>query len=123
LGPDPELRIQLIASLKTVSAGSIGKELLIKPWMISGIERPLAALQNAPMEPTRPLGRESTAVMAANIGRELRELRLALAHSRGDLVAEPRITAAALTHLLLCSRELLQNLLIDTARRPRRIER
>ena len=123
MGPDPELRIQLIASLKTVSAGSIGKELLIKPWMISGIERPLAALQNAPMEPTRPLGRESTAVMAANIGRELRELRLALAHSRGDLVAEPRITAAALTHLLLCSRELLQNLLIDTARRPRRIER
>jgi len=123
LGPGPELRIQLIASLKTVSAGSIGKELLIKPWMISGIERPLAALQNAPMEPTRPLGRESTAVMAANIGRELRELRLALAHSRGDLVAEPRITAAALTHLLLCSRELLQNLLIDTARRPRRIER
>ena len=123
MGPGPELRIQLIASLKTVSAGSIGKELLIKPWMISGIERPLAALQNAPMEPTRPLGRESTAVMAANIGRELRELRLALAHSRGDLVAEPRITAAALTHLLLCSRELLQNLLIDTARRPRRIER
>jgi hypothetical protein len=36
-----ELRIQLIASLKTVSAGSIAKELLIKPWMISGIERPL----------------------------------------------------------------------------------
>ena len=83
----------------------------------------LTALQNAPMEPTRPLRRESTAVMAANIGRELTELRAALAHSRGDLVAELRITAAALAHLLLCSRELLQNLLIDTARRPRRIER
>ncbi len=55
------------------------------------------------MEPTRPLRRESTAVMAANIGRELREIRAALAHSRGDLVAEPRITAAALAHLLLCS--------------------
>ena len=41
---------------------------------------------------------------------------------RGNLVAEPRITATALAHLLLCSRELLQNLLIDTARRPRRIE-
>jgi hypothetical protein len=27
-----------------------------------------------------------------------------------------------LAHLLLCSRELLQNLLIDTASRPRRIE-
>ena len=75
------------------------------------------------MEPPRPLRRESTAVMAANIGRELREIRAALAHSRGDLVAEPRITATALAHLLLCSRELLQNLLIDTARRPRRIER
>ncbi len=43
--------------------------------------------------------------MAANIGRELREIR------------------AALAHLLICSRELLQNLLIDTARRLRRIER
>jgi hypothetical protein len=103
--------------------GSIENEQLIRPLMISGIERPLAALQNAPMEPTRPLGRESTTVMAASIGRELRELRAALAHSRGHLVAEPRITAAALAHLLLCSRELLQNLLIDTARRPRRIER
>jgi hypothetical protein len=91
--------------------------------MISGMERPLAPLQNAPMEPTRPLRRESTSVMAANIGRELRELRAALADSRGDLVAEPRITAAVLTHLLLCSRELLQNLLIDTASLPRRIER
>ena len=113
----------MIASVKTVSAGSIGKELLISAWMISGIERPLAALQNAPMEPAKPLPRETTAEMAANIGREVRELRAALAHSRGDLVAEPLITAAALAHLLLCSRELLQNLLIDTARRPRRIER
>ena len=90
--------------------------------MFKALQR-LNALQNAPMEPTRPLRRESTAVMAANIGRELTELRAALAHSRGDLVAEPRITAAALAHLLLCSRELLQNLLIDTARRARRIER
>jgi hypothetical protein len=61
--------------------------------------------------------------MAANIGREMREIRAALANSRGDQVAAPRITAAALAHLLLCSRELLQNLLIDTARLPRRIER
>ena len=73
--------------------------------------------------PPRSSLRESTPVMAANIGRELRELRAALAHSRGDLVAEPRITAAVLAHLLFCSCELLQNLLIDTARRPRRIER
>jgi len=113
----------LIASRKTVSAGSIGNAQLNSAWMISGIERPLVPLQNAPMETTRPLRRESTAEMAANIGREFREIRAALAHSRGDLVAEPRITAAALAHLLLCSRELLQNLLIDTARRPRRIER
>jgi hypothetical protein len=27
-----------------------------------------------------------------------------------------------MAHLLICSRELLQNLLIDTARRPQRIE-
>ena len=40
----------------------------------------------------------------------------------GDRVAEPRITAAALAHLLLCSRELLQKLLIDTTSRPRRIK-
>lgn len=70
-----------------------------------------------------PPGRESTAVMAANISRELRVIRATLAECRGDRAAEPRITAAALAHLLLCSRELLQNLLIDTASRPRRIER
>ena len=122
MGPALGLSRQLIDSRKTVSAGLIGREQLISAWMISGIERPLAPLQNAPMEPTRPLRRETTAVMAANIGRELREIRAALANSRGDLVAEPRITAAALAHLLLCSRELLQSLLIDTARLPRRIE-
>ena len=123
MGPALELSRQLIGSRKTVSAGSIRNERLISAWMISGIERPLAALQNAPMEPSRPLGRESTAVMAANIGREMREIRAALADSRGDVVAEPRIKAGAQAHLLICSRELLQNLLIDTARRPRRIER
>ena len=123
MGPCSGLRLQLIALPKTVSAGSTRNEQLISAWMISGIERPLAPLQNAPMEATRSLRRESTAEMAANIGRELREIRAALANSRGDRVAEPRITAAALAHLLLCSRELLQNLLIDTARRPRRIER
>ena len=61
--------------------------------------------------------------MVRNIGREIREIRAALVNSREDLVAEPRITAAALAHLLITSKELLQNLLIDTARRPRRIER
>ena len=74
-------------------------------------------------KPPRSAPRESTAMMAANIGREITELRATLAHSRGDWVAEPRITAAVMAHLLLCSSELLQNLLIDSARRPRRIER
>jgi hypothetical protein len=67
--------------------------------------------------------RESTAAMTANISRELCELQAALADCRGDRVAEPRVTAARLVHLLVSSRELLQNLLIDTARRPRRISR
>jgi hypothetical protein len=67
--------------------------------------------------------RESTEAMAANIGREVRELRAALAEVRGDLVAEPKVTAALLAHLLVSSSELLQNLLIDTAQRPRRISR
>ena len=74
-------------------------------------------------KPPRSSPRESTEAMVRNIGRELTELRAALADSRRDQVAEPRITAAAMAHLLLCSRELLLNLLIDTARRPRRIER
>ncbi len=79
-------------------------------------------LQSCLMEQSsRQLRRESTAEMAANISRELREFRAALAECRGDLAAEPRVTAATLAHLLLSSRELLQNLLIDTARRPRRI--
>jgi len=37
---------------------------------------------------------------------------------RGDRVAEPKITAALLVHLLVSTRELLQNQLIDTAHRP-----
>ena len=36
-----------------------------------------------------------------------------------DLLAEPKVTAAVLIHLLVSSAELLRNLLIDTARRPR----
>jgi hypothetical protein len=67
--------------------------------------------------------RETTDAMVRNIGREVRELRVALGECRGDLVAEPKVTAALLAHLLISSKELLQNLLIDTARRPRKIER
>jgi len=70
----------------------------------------------------RRLGqRESTAEMAANIDRELRELRPVLARCRGDRVAEPKVTAALLAHLLISSREFHQNLLIDTAQRPVRL--
>ena len=65
--------------------------------------------------------RESTAEMAANIDRELRELGSVLARCRGDRVAEPKVTAVLLAHLLISSRELLQNLLIDTAQRPVRL--
>lgn len=66
--------------------------------------------------------RESTAEMAANIDRELGELRTVLARCRGDRVGEPKVTAALLAHLLISSRELLQNLLIDTAQRPVRLD-
>ena len=65
--------------------------------------------------------RESTAEVAANIERELREVRSVLARCRGDRVAEPKVKAALLAHLLISSRELLQNLLIDTAQRPLRL--
>jgi len=80
-------------------------------------------LQSGAMERCR-LGskqRESTAEMAANIDRELGELRTVLARCRCDRVGEPKVTAALLAHLLISSRELLQNLLIDTAQRPVRL--
>lgn len=54
--------------------------------------------------PQRPTSRESTAAMTANINRELRELKAALAGCRGDRMAKPRLTAALLAHLLLSSR-------------------
>ena len=77
------------------------------------------------MEPPRlgSMRRETTEAMVRNIGREVRELRAALVQCRGDLVAEPKVTAALLAHLLISRKALLQNLLIDTARRPRKIER
>jgi hypothetical protein len=65
--------------------------------------------------------RESTEAMMRNIGRELAEIEQAISLCRGDWVAEPRLTGTWLAHLLICSKELLHNLLIDTARRPQRI--
>ena len=64
---------------------------------------------------------ETTAVMAANIGRELDEIEQALERCRGDREAEPRLMGTWMAHLLIGSRALLHSLLIDTARRPRRI--
>jgi hypothetical protein len=41
---------------------------------------------------------------------------------RGDADAEARLTGIWMAHLLISSKELLHNLWIDTARKPRRIE-
>jgi len=59
--------------------------------------------------------------MVRNIGRELVDIEQAMGRCRGDLVAEPKLTGTWMAHLLICSQELLHNLLIDTARRPPRI--
>ena len=41
--------------------------------------------------------------------------------NRNEVVAEPKLTGTWMAHLLISSQELLQNLLIATARRPQRI--
>ena len=75
-----------------------------------------------PMQiPLRPCPRESTEAMVRNIARELAEIEQAISRCRGDRVAEPRLTGIWLAHLLISSKELFHNLLIDTARRPQRI--
>ncbi|MCP9852793.1 hypothetical protein KBZ14_07900 [Synechococcus sp. HJ21-Hayes] len=71
--------------------------------------------------PPRPTPRETTEAMVRNIGRELVDIEQAMGRCRGDLVAEPKLTGTWMAHLLICSKELLHNLLIDTARRPQRI--
>jgi hypothetical protein len=68
--------------------------------------------------PPQPTPRESTVAMVRNIGRELAEIEQAIRQCRGDLVAEPKLTGTWLAHLLISSRELLHNLLIDMATRP-----
>ena len=72
--------------------------------------------------PPRPTPRETTEAMVRNIGRELGEIERGMDRCRGDAVAEPRLTGTLMAHLLICSKELLHNLLIDTAPQPRRIE-
>ena len=72
-------------------------------------------------KPPRPTPRESTETMVRNIGRELAEIEQAIDRFRGDRVAEPQLTGTWMAHLLISSKKLLHNLLIDTARRPRQI--
>ena len=69
--------------------------------------------------PPRQAASETTEAMVRNISRELAEIDQAIGRCRGDREAEPRLTGTWMAHLLISSRELLQNLLIDTARRPR----
>jgi len=71
--------------------------------------------------PPRPTPRETTDAMVRNIGRELAEIEQAIGRCRGDLIAEPKLTGSWMAHLLFTSRDLLQNLLIDTAKKPKRI--
>jgi hypothetical protein len=65
--------------------------------------------------------RETTEAMVRHIGRELAEIEQAIRSCRGDLVAEPELTGTWMAHLLISSNALLHNLLIDTAKRPQRI--
>jgi hypothetical protein len=69
----------------------------------------------------RQTPRESTEAMVRNIGRELTEIEQAMRQCRDDLVAEPKLTGTWMAHLLISSKELLHNLLIDTAKRPQRL--
>jgi hypothetical protein len=71
--------------------------------------------------PPRPTPRETTEAMVRNIGRELAEIEQAIGCCRGDLIAEPKLTGTWMAHLLISSRDLLHNLLIDTTKRPERI--
>jgi hypothetical protein len=72
-------------------------------------------------KPPVPTPRETTEAMVRNIGRELDEIERAIHRCRGDAVAEPRLTGTWMAHLLISSRELVQNLLIDTSRLPQRL--
>ena len=71
-------------------------------------------------KPPQATPRECTEAIVRNIGRELAEIEQAIGRCRGDRVAEPRLTGTWMAHLMISSNELLHNLLIDTARRPRR---
>jgi hypothetical protein len=72
-------------------------------------------------KPPVPTPRETTEAMVRNIGRELAEIEQAISHCRGDHEAEPRLTGTWMAHLLITIKELLHNLLIDTAKLPQRL--
>ncbi len=75
------------------------------------------------MQNRRPQSaRESTEAMVRNIDRELVEIKQAIRRCSGDPIAEPKLTGSWMAHLLICSKELLHSLLIDTAQKPDRIE-
>ena len=57
-----------------------------------------------------------------SIGRELADIEQAMGQCRGDAIAEPRVTGTWMAHLLISSKELLLNLLIEGAGKPQRIE-
>ncbi len=71
--------------------------------------------------PPKPTPRETTEAMVRNIDRELAEIQQAISRCRGDRIEEPRLTGTWMAHLLISSKELLHNLLIDTAKRPQRL--
>jgi hypothetical protein len=79
----------------------------------------MEAMQKPP--PSTP--RESTEAMVRNIGRELAEIEQAIDRCRGDAESEPQLTGTWLAHLVVSSKELLTNLLIESAKRPRQNER
>lgn len=90
--------------------------------MIEGFHQHVDARVKPMPTPPRPTPRETTEAMVHNIGCELAEIEQAIGHCRGDLVADQKMTGTWMAHLLISSRELLHNLLIDTVRRPSRIE-
>jgi hypothetical protein len=71
--------------------------------------------------PPQRTPRESTEAMVRNIDRELAEIEQVIRQCRGDLVAEPKLTGTWMAHVLISSKELIHNLLIDTAKRPQRL--
>ena len=53
---------------------------------------------------------------------DLGDAEQAIRRCSGDPIAEPKLTGSWMAHLLICSKELLHSLLIDTAQKPQRIE-